>query len=126
MKCMKIVLYLFFLLFFVPLGLAFTLQVDCPTQIDVDQQIHCALLLNENLPAEEIFGEQFLIHGTEKSIIYHKQLWLSFLEILSINQLHNLNKITLVDLKELHKKRKLFIVDTDKWTKKDKVTTKKA
>lgn len=66
----------------------------------------------------EIFGEQFLIHGTEKSIIYHKQLWLSFLEILSINQLHNLNKITLVDLKELHKKRKLFIVDTDKWTKK--------
>lgn len=66
----------------------------------------------------EMFGEQFLIHGTEKPIIYHKQLWLSFLEILSINQLHNLNKITLADLKELHKKRKLFIVDTDKWTKK--------
>lgn len=66
----------------------------------------------------EMFGEQFLIYGTEKSIIYHKQLWLSFLEILSINQLHNLNKLNLEDLKELHKKRKLFIVDTDKWTKK--------
>ncbi|MES2560405.1 MAG: ABC-three component system protein [Bacteroidota bacterium] len=66
----------------------------------------------------EMFGEQFLIYGTEKSIIHHKQLWLSFLEILSINQLHNLNKISLEDLKELHKKRKLFIVDTDKWTKK--------
>jgi hypothetical protein len=66
----------------------------------------------------EMLGEQFLIHGTEKSIIHHKQLWLSFLEILTINQLHNLSNLTLADLKELHKKRKLFIVDTDKWTKK--------
>lgn len=66
----------------------------------------------------EMFGEQFLIHGTEKSIINHKQLWLSFLEILCINQLHSSNKLKLEDLKELHKKRKLFIVDTDKWTKK--------
>ncbi|MCU0350962.1 MAG: hypothetical protein MUF43_09075 [Flavobacterium sp.] len=66
----------------------------------------------------EMFGEHFLIHGTEKSIIYHKKLWLSFLEILSINQLHSINRITLNDLKELHKRRKLFIVDSDKWTKK--------
>jgi hypothetical protein len=66
----------------------------------------------------EMFGEQFLIHGTEETIINHKQLWLSFLEILSINQLHSINKLTLADLKELHKKRKLYIVDTDKWTKK--------
>ena len=66
----------------------------------------------------EMFGEHFLIHGTEKSIIHHKKLWLSFLEILSINQLHSINNITLNDLKDLHKKRKLFIVDSDKWTKK--------
>jgi hypothetical protein len=77
-------------------------------------------LCNDFSPATilEMFGEQFLIHGTEKSIINHKQLWLAFLEILSINQLHNVNKLTLADLKELHKKRKIFIVDTDKWTKK--------
>lgn len=77
-------------------------------------------LCNDFSPATilKMFGEQFLIHGTEKSIINHKQLWLSFLEILSINQLHSINKLTLIDLKELHKKRKLFIVDTDKWTKK--------
>ncbi len=77
-------------------------------------------LCNDFSPATilEMFGEQFLIHGTEKSIIHHKQLWLSFLEILSINQLHSLNKLTLADLKELHKKRKIYIVDTDKWTKK--------
>lgn len=66
----------------------------------------------------ELFGQQFLIYGTEKAIINHRQLWLSFLEILSINQLHSASKLTLADLHELHKKRKLFIVDTDKWTKK--------
>lgn len=66
----------------------------------------------------EIFGDSFLVYGTDKSIIHHKKLWLSFLEILSINQLHSVKKITLNDLKELHKKRKLFIVDSDKWTKK--------
>ena len=77
-------------------------------------------LCNDFSPATilEMFGEQFLVHGTEKSIINHKQLWLSFLEILSINQLHSVEKLTLEELKVLHKKRKLFIVDTDKWTKK--------
>lgn len=66
----------------------------------------------------EIFKDEFLAKGTEKSIINHKQLWSSFLELLTYNQLHSEEKLTIDCLKGLHKKRKLFIVDTDRWTKK--------
>jgi hypothetical protein len=66
----------------------------------------------------DIFKDEFLVKGTEKSINIHKQLWSSFLELLTYNQLHSEKKLTIDSLKELHKKRKLFIVDTDRWTKK--------
>jgi hypothetical protein len=66
----------------------------------------------------EIFKDEFLVKGTEKSINNHKQLWSSFLELLTYNQLHSEEKLTMDCLKELHKKRKLFIVDSNSWTKK--------
>jgi len=66
----------------------------------------------------DIFKDEFLVNGTEKTINNHKQLWSSFLELLTYNQLHSDKKLTIDCLKELHKKRKLFIVDTDRWTKK--------
>ncbi|MFA7378962.1 MAG: ABC-three component system protein [Bacteroidia bacterium] len=66
----------------------------------------------------EIFKDEFLANGTEKTISMHKRLWSSFLELLTYNQLHSERKLKLEDLKELHKKRKLFIIDTNSWTKK--------
>jgi hypothetical protein len=66
----------------------------------------------------EIFNDEFLANGTDKTISIHKKLWSSFLELLTYNQLHSEKKLKLEDLKELHKKRKLFIIDTNSWTKK--------
>lgn len=66
----------------------------------------------------ELFQDDFLANGTDKSFNIHKNLWASFLELLTYNQIHSEKKLTLNDLKDLHKKRKLFIVDTDRWTKK--------
>ncbi len=66
----------------------------------------------------EIFKDEFLVKGTDKTINIHKKLWASFLEFLTYNQLHSEKKLKLEDLKELHKKRKLFIIDTNRWTKK--------
>lgn len=66
----------------------------------------------------EIFKDEFLANGTDKTFNIHKSLWTSFLELLTYNQLHSENKLRLEDLKKLHKKRKLFIIDTDSWTKK--------
>ncbi|AZB28444.1 ABC-three component system protein [Chryseobacterium balustinum] len=66
----------------------------------------------------EIFKDEFLVNGTDKTISIHKKLWSSFLELLTYNQLHSDKKLKLEDLKELHKKRKLFIIDTNSWTKK--------
>lgn len=66
----------------------------------------------------EIFNDEFLANGTDKTFNNHKILWTSFLELLTYNQLHSENKLELKDLKELHKKRKLFILDTNSWTRK--------
>ena len=35
----------------------------------------------------DIYFDSFLIAGSDKSILNHKRLWISFLELLSINQL---------------------------------------
>lgn len=64
-----------------------------------------------------IYRNEFLANNTDKAIINHKQLWISFLELLTFNQLHQDTSITLAQLSEMHKKRKLFIVDSDAWTK---------
>lgn len=66
----------------------------------------------------EIFKDEFLVNGTDKTFNIHKNLWISFLELLTYNQLHSETKLELKDLKELHKKRKLFLVDTNSWTRK--------
>ncbi|MBL4625872.1 MAG: hypothetical protein JKY42_12145 [Flavobacteriales bacterium] len=65
----------------------------------------------------DLYGSTFLTPNTENSIINHKKLWISFLEILTFNQLHSENSLSFEHLKDLHKKRKLFIVDSDAWTK---------
>lgn len=66
----------------------------------------------------ELFGNSFLAYNCNPSLINHKELWVSFLELLTINQLHADNKLTYDELTLLHKKRKLLLVDTDAWTKK--------
>jgi hypothetical protein len=66
----------------------------------------------------EVYKDDFLVHGTASSLKQHKNLWLSFLELLAINQLHKEEKLTLDELDLMHKKSKLYIADTDEWTKK--------
>ncbi|MCU4158400.1 trypsin-like peptidase domain-containing protein, partial [Carboxylicivirga sp. A043] len=65
----------------------------------------------------ELFGDSLLVHNCNPSLINHKALWVSFLELTTINQLHTDNKLTYDELKDLSKKRRLILVDTDKWTK---------
>ncbi len=65
-----------------------------------------------------LFGNSFLAFNCNPSLINHKELWVSFLELLIINQLHSNQKLTYNELALLHKKRKLLFVDTDEWTKK--------
>ena len=64
----------------------------------------------------DIYEDSLLISGTNKSVINHKELWISFLELLSINQLHNVQKITLDELKLIHKSKKLYFTDSKDWT----------
>lgn len=63
----------------------------------------------------DIYQDSLLISGTDKGIINHKELWISFLELLSINQLHNEQKITLEELKLIHKSKKLYFTDSKEW-----------
>ncbi len=65
----------------------------------------------------ELFGDSFLVHNCNPSLINHKALWISFLELTTINQLHTDTKLTYDELTALSKKRRLILVDTDKWTK---------
>ncbi|MFY0256400.1 ABC-three component system protein [Chitinophaga sp. 30R24] len=74
-------------------------------------------LCNEFTPEEVItlYGDSILISGQQKEIINNKLLWISFLEILVINQLYKNEKITFDQLKELHKKRKLLFGVASNW-----------
>lgn len=63
------------------------------------------------------YGQNFLVNGTATHIIYHKSLWRSLLEFLTIIKLYE-ETTDLDDFTNIHKKRKMLIVDTDKWTKK--------
>lgn len=63
----------------------------------------------------EIYKDSLLVSGTDIGLINHKALWISFLELLSINQLHNEQKITLNELKNIHKSKKLYFTDSKEW-----------
>lgn len=63
------------------------------------------------------YGQKFLVDGTATYIIYHKSLWKSLLEFLTIIKLYE-ETTDLDDFRNIHKKRKMLIVDTDNWTKK--------
>lgn len=66
----------------------------------------------------DIYKDSLLVLGTDKGVINHKELWISFLELLSINQLHNEQKITLEELKHIHKSKKLYFTDSKEWISK--------
>jgi len=66
----------------------------------------------------DLYKETLLVSGTDKSIINHKELWISFLELLSINQLHKEQKITIDGLKQIHKSKKLYFTDSIEWISK--------
>lgn len=63
------------------------------------------------------YGQKFLVNGTAPHVIYHKSLWRSLLEFLTIIKLYD-ETTNIEDFVNLHKKRKMLIVDTDNWTKK--------
>lgn len=63
------------------------------------------------------YGQKFLVNGTSEHIIYHKSLWKSLLEFLTIIKLYE-ETTDLDNLTIIHKKRKMLIVDTDNWIKK--------
>lgn len=66
----------------------------------------------------DIYKDSLLVLGTNKGVISHKELWISFLELLSINQLHNEQKITLEELEHIHKSKKLYFTDSKEWISK--------
>lgn len=66
----------------------------------------------------DLYKDSLLVSGTDKSIINHKELWISFLELLSINQLHSEQKITIKELKQIHKSKKLYFTDSKEWISK--------
>lgn len=66
----------------------------------------------------EIYKDSLLVLGTDKGVINHRELWISFLELLSINQLHHEYKITLEELKHIHKSKKLYFTDSKEWISK--------
>lgn len=63
------------------------------------------------------YGQKFLVYGTPEHIIYHKSLWKSLLEFLTIIKLYD-ETTDIDDFTNVHKKRKMLIVDTNNWTKK--------
>lgn len=66
----------------------------------------------------DIYKDSLLVLGTDKGAINRKELWISFLELLSINQLHNEQKVTLEELKRIHKSKKLYFTDSKEWVSK--------
>lgn len=80
-----------------------------------------ARTLTAGFSPEKILKEQkekLLINGTDKSLIAHKQLWVSYLELLSFNQLHSSKPLCYEDMEDLDKKNRIYFADTDEWTKK--------
>lgn len=86
------------------------------------QLIIIAKNLCSNFSANAIldyYQKSMLSDGMSESYITHRQLWISFLELLSINQLHLADKnLTLDDFIELRKKHSLVFLDCDDWVKK--------
>jgi hypothetical protein len=67
----------------------------------------------------DFYQKSMLSDGMNESYITHRQLWIAFLELLSINQLHIADKdLTLDDFVELRKKHSLVFLDCDDWVKK--------
>lgn len=99
-----------------PLG---GIQVTSPkkTLIQNELKVIAKNLCEEFTPQKiiEIYKDSLLVSGTDIGLINHKALWISFLELLSINQLHNEQKITLNELKNIHKSKKLYFTDSKEW-----------
>ncbi|ESU28723.1 hypothetical protein FLJC2902T_13150 [Flavobacterium limnosediminis JC2902] len=67
----------------------------------------------------ELYTDSILAYGTNKSYISHKQLWIAFLELISINQLQVKDgSLEFDDLLEIRKKHTLVFLDCDDWVKK--------
>ncbi len=66
----------------------------------------------------EKLEDSFFVNSSETRIIEHKELWVSFLELLTYSQLHLDEKMTMDGLIEILSHRKLLFVDSDDWTKK--------
>jgi len=66
----------------------------------------------------DLYKDSLLVSGTEKALLNHKELWVSFLELLSINQLHSENTLTIEGLKNLQKSKKLYFTDSKEWISK--------
>jgi len=67
----------------------------------------------------ELYKNSMLANSLSESYITHRQLWIAFLELLSINQLHTTDKtLTIDDLIAIRKKHNLVFLDCNDWVKK--------
>lgn len=67
----------------------------------------------------ELYKNSMLANSLSESYITHRQLWIAFLELLSINQLHTTDKtLTIDDLIAIRKKNNLVFLDCNDWVKK--------
>jgi len=67
----------------------------------------------------ELYKNSMLANSLSESYITHRQLWIAFLELLSINQLHTTDKtLTIDDLIAIRKKNNLIFLDCNDWVKK--------
>lgn len=67
----------------------------------------------------KLYKDSMLANNLSESYITHRQLWIAFLELISINQLHITNKtLTISDLLDIRKKHNLIFLDCDDWVKK--------
>lgn len=82
------------------------------TLLDISKDVYKKITPNEIIKK---WGEKLLASGTSKDIKYHKSLWISWLEFLTIIRLWD---IDISNLADIYKKRKLLIVDTNCWTTK--------
>lgn len=67
----------------------------------------------------DFYKDSIIANGTDKSYVSHKQLWIAFLELISINQLSIFDRdLTFEDLRAIRKKHNLIFIDCNNWVKK--------
>ncbi|KMV28990.1 hypothetical protein AB733_20225 [Photobacterium swingsii] len=62
----------------------------------------------------ELYKNAYLIKNESYDSIYNTKLWVGFLELLVLNQIHANEQLKIIDLKEINKKNRLFFGTVEK------------